>query len=186
MIPVPSLENSINLKRKPTRDQLKHLTRSFNAWVVYYLLETIYQEFLVKSNRGTDSLGEKWAELSDSRRIYRALIRGEKTKYGIGRKKGTKKELLANRYPPINIDTKRLINSLKPGKVSGGEYIVSGPDQKVTINLSSINVKTVVPYASDVQEVRPFIPLDLTPWLRQAVAKAKSPMMQELRKYDLV
>lgn len=185
-LPVPSLENSINIKRRPSREELKRLTRAFNSWIVYYLLEIIYNEFLVKSNRGVDSLGEKWKELSESRRIYKSLQRGEKTRFKIGRKKGTKKELLKDRYPPINIDTKRLIKSLKPGKVVNGEYIPSGPDQRVIITLKTIRVMTKVPYASDVQSVRPFFPIDMTPWLREAVLKAKSPMMLELRKNALL
>jgi hypothetical protein len=170
MLRIPSLLNDIPIPRRLTGGERKRLVILINSWIMYYLLQEIYNQFLVKSSGGVDSLGEKWKELSESRRLYKPLRRGEFRSFIKGR--GTKKEQLANRNPPINIDTRKLLNSLKPGRIIDGKYVANSPAQKTAIRVDSISLEVMLPYADDVQAVRPFIPIDIQPWLDLAILKA--------------
>jgi hypothetical protein len=175
-----------NLRRNPTPTERSQLILLFSSWVLYYLFDLIHTEFIIKSKGYSDSLGVKWKPLSESRRLYKPLQRGERTQFKIGRRKRTKKELLADRNPPINIDTKRLINALAPGKVIGWKYVPPNPDQQVLITEQGIQIKINIPYADDVQEVRPYFPESIDPWLRIAIEKATPHLIAGFAKYVLI
>ncbi len=183
---IPINWNQYVFRRKPTRAELNKLILLFNSWVTFYLFEKIHSEFVVKSRGLPDSLGVKWKPLSESRRLYKPLLRGERTQFKIGRRKRTKKELLADRNPPINIDTQRLIKALAPGRVVGGVYYPVNRDQDVTITKTGIRFNLRIPYGDEVQAARPFIPTDLNPWLRLAIDKATPHLTSELQKYVLI
>jgi hypothetical protein len=156
---------------------------------MFFLLQKIHSEFLIKSYGFPDSLGVKWKALSESRRIYKSLQRGEissKLRRSIREGRLTKKEALRNRDALINIDTKRLVNSLKPGTVIGGIYYPPNQDQKVLISASGISLELMVPYADDVQAVRPYLPVSLIPWLEEAIEKALPKLRIELVKNALI
>jgi hypothetical protein len=175
------LYKQLSLPRKLTRDERHRLIIALNSWVLFFLLDKIHREFIVKAIGGTDSLGEKWTPLSESRRIYKPL-RGKEVNL-FDPSKGTKKDQLANRKALINVDTSRLIKSLKPGKVIGGMYVSENKDQKVFVNSARIAFETKVPYADDVQAVRPFIPDNLQPWMQEAIEKALAKVQSEIRNF---
>lgn len=171
---VPSLTKYISLKGldQNKRDRLIIL---YHSWVLWYLLDRVYKEFVVKSRGGTDSLGVRWEPLSENRRIYKPLRRGElpgRDRRRLREGRVSKRELLADRDPPINVDTGRLLSALKPGKIIGGEYTSINPDQEARADLRGIHLYIAVEYADDVQERRPFLPGNWEPWLSDAVQKA--------------
>ncbi len=175
MLRIPSITTYLQLRRKVTKTQMNEITILFHSWVLYFLLDRVYREFLIKSRGARDSLGEKWKPLSESRRLYKPLQRGEvapSVRRQIRERRVTKKVALANRNPPINIDTGRLINSLKPGRVIAGVYQSQNPDQVVRVTVTGISFEIVVPYADEVQAVRSFLPGNWDPWLSSAIALA--------------
>ncbi len=183
---IPIDLSQFKLRRKPTPEEKRQLILMFNSWVLYYLLQKIHTEFLIKSNGLPDSLGTKWKPLSESRRLYKPLQRGERTQFKIGRVKRAKSELLANRNPPINIDTKRLVNALAPGRVVGDRYYSPNPDQITTVSTRGISLKIKIPYADDVQDQRPYLPISIDPWLRIAIELATPHLRAGLQKYVLI
>jgi len=174
----------IKLKRRiPIKEQNK-IKKFFNNWAAYYLLKRIHKEFLIKSKRGTDSTGIKWKELSQRTIMYKSLQRGEKTAFK-KLSRSEKMQFRMNRNVPINIDTGKLVKSLKPGRVVDGKYIPV-TNQKVEANSRGIKIELKLPYADDVQRERPYVPLDLTEWMSYAYVYAKIRTMRELAKQDLV
>ena len=175
------LVNNLSLPRKPTPAERKRLVIALNSWILYYFLKRIHSEFMVKANGGTDSLGVKWAPLSESRRIYKPLRKKERGLFIPGN--GTKKEQLANRDPLINIDTERLAKSLKPGRITNGVYISTNPDQDYKVTATNIWFESKVPYADEVQAMRPFLPENMAPWLADAIELALKRMARDIRIY---
>lgn len=102
--------------------------------------------------------------------------------WGIVKARGgkTKKETLANRKVPILITTSRLEKSLRPGKVVRNKYIPV-PLQIAEINNGVVKVGTKVPYAADVAEERPPIPMNIDPWIREAGMKAAIQIKTEMQ-----
>lgn len=183
---IPINLKQYKLKRRPTPEERRQLILLFNSWVAYYLLQKIHTEFLIKSTGLPDSLGVRWKPLSESRRLYKPLQRGERTQFKIGRSKRSKSELLANRNPPINIDTKRLLNALAPGRVVGGMYYSPNQDQILKVTTRGISLKVKVPYADDVQDVRPYLPFNLDPWVQIAIDLATPHLRAGLQRYVLI
>lgn len=183
---IPLRFNQYKLTRKPTPSEKAQLILLFNSWIVYYLFEQIHSEFIIKSKGLTDSLGVKWKVLSESRRIYKPLQRGERTQFRVGRSKRSKKELLADRNPPINIDTHRLERALKPGRVIGGLYHPPNSDQVVRVNTKGISISINIPYADKVQSQRPYLPSNINPWLRIAIENATPHLVEGFYKYALL
>ena len=152
----------IKLKVKPTKEQLNSIMLFTNNLVLYNCLVITYREFLIKSKGESDSFGTVWQPLAESTRIYKSIKPGEFRKYKLhlwdknrtATKGLTKKELLADREVPINIDTGRLLKAIKPNRFTNGRYI-AGPDQIVTVTLRNIKFEVTVPYASAVDTVRP-------------------------------
>ena len=178
---IGSYINRLSLPRKLSGEERRILKIAINSWTLYYLLDRIYKEFIIKSAGGTDSLGVKWKPLSENRRIYKPLRGQERSLYRKSR--GTKKEQLQQRNPPINIDTKRLLKSLKPGKVVNGVYYSTSKDQWAKVTEATIRFKSLVPYADEVQAIRPFIPPGVDIWLDQAVNLAVSKVQTQLRMF---
>lgn len=186
---IPAFSRYYKTIRRPSLEERERLAVAFNSWVLYFLLQKIHDEFVVKSQGFPDSLGVKWKALSDSRRIYKTLQRGEihsKLRRRIREGRVTKKDALANRDALINIDTKRLINSLKPGSVIGGIYYTTNKDQVATVTASGISLKLLVPYADEVQEERPYFPVSFGPWLEEAIQQALPKLRIELAKNALI
>lgn len=170
----------LSINTKPTRTQWKQIILFVNNRVLYETLFVCHREFLTKSEGDVDSYGEKWKPLADSTRIYKALRPGEYRQYGMHRWTGnrakgkggmSKKELLANREVPINIDTGRLIKAVKPYKFINGKYIDS-PDQSSRVTENDIHFHINVPYGDAVNEVRPFFPVFENPWVAEALQRS--------------
>ncbi len=122
------------------------------------------------------------------RGIYSSLVRRGKSPaeaasiaWSIIKRKGgkTKLELLSNRPVLIQIVSRRLERSLRPGRILGNKYIPPA-EQKVTILGKRVIVETLVPYASELNQLRPFLPENIDPWITEAERLAKR-KMSELR-----
>jgi hypothetical protein len=172
---------------KPTKEQWRRIVLFINNLMLYNTLVICHKEFMVKSKGEIDSYGEQWKPLAESTKIYKSLRPGEYRKYKMNLWNGnrtatkgkTKRELLADRDVPINIDTGRLVKALKPNRFSNGVYIPRA-DQQVRVTASSIHFKLLVPYADDVNAVRPIFPIFEQPWIDDAIALSKMQVAQFL------
>lgn len=185
-IKVPGLAGVIPLSPKLKKRQLIRIYKLYHSWVTYYLFDIVHKNFLIKSKGRADQFGVKWKPLSESRRIYKPLRRGEVSsgiRKKIQQKRVSKKEALSNRNPPINIDTGRLVKALEPGRVSSGSYNPPSKDQKVSITERGISLDIDIDYAEEVQAQRPYFPPSWTLALAIAVPKAIIQVKMKLR-YD--
>ena len=173
----------------PKQTDLDKLSIHYNSLIAYFLLQKIQKEFHVKSLGNMDSLGVKWKALSLNRRIYKPLRKGEVSK-SLKRKIKTgrisKRKALLSREPLINIDTTRLVKALTPGKIVGGRYTNYNSDQNVVITSKGISLEIRVPYADDVQRERPFLPVNVEPWLNIAISIANRSFERILRTQKII
>jgi hypothetical protein len=186
---IPSYRKLYRLKKRPTPLQDEDIRLTFHSWIAFHYLKRVHREFQIKSRGRSDSLGVKWAPLSESRRIYKRLQRGElnpQTRRRIQEGRITKKEALQDRDPPINIDTGRLLRALQPGKVVGDRYRSINSDQQVTITSRGFRLNIRIEYADEVQEVRPFLPENPEPWLKDAIEESYPYLRRKLRRYALI
>lgn len=185
---IPHFANFIKPNKKIDRRKNTYLSTFFNSWILYYLFERIHKEFIIKSTGSRDSQGTKWKPLSESRRLYKPIRRGElsSAQRRMLRSGKTKKEALSDRDPPINIDTGRLLKSLKPGRVLSGKYVSNNPDQAVSVTSKGFKFVIKVPYADEVQDVRPFLPQDYGPWIQDAIQLALPKLRLEMKKHALI
>ena len=92
-------------------------------------------------------------------------------------------DILGNRNLAINIDTKRLILSLKPGKHnSSNGYKKSHYFQVFSIHNGVLTIGTRVAYSEYVNAQRPFIPEDVDLWVDRAVQLGTEALANELIK----
>jgi hypothetical protein len=93
----------------------------------------------------------------------------------------TKIELLGNRKLPIHMRTKRLYNSLKPGRYGKRlGYAKSNDDQVFKQTAKTLQLGTKVPYAKHVDSLRPLWSYDIDPWIDKALNDAIRVLSKEL------
>ena len=189
MFRIPSISKFYKLSRRPSQTQKAEITTLFHSWVLYYFLQRVHKEFLIKSTGRADSMGLKWKPLSPKTEIYKPLIRGEIAP-GLRRRiregRISKKEALKGRKTLINIRTGRLEKALRPGRVINGEYISQNPDQLVRITSRGFSFDITIDYSDDVQDVRPFLPEDPGPWIEDAILNALPKVRIHLRRMGLL
>jgi hypothetical protein len=80
---------------------------------------------------------------------------------------GARTKLSLNRLTDINIRTGRLVKATYPGQISNNRYY-AGKDQQVIVSGTNVKVKITVPYANEVDRVRPIIPTNCKAWVEDA------------------
>lgn len=128
-------------------DSLKYFAMNL---LLYNLVKLNYTAFLQKakvpayrSMGGTDQYGNHWKALSPKTIALKKKL-GYKYAGSIA----------------INIRTRRLLESLKPGYFRNGVYFPRNADQSVSVTLDEAHFETKVPYAEYVDEARPIYALN--------------------------
>lgn len=148
-----NIEHTLNLASSrgfPT-DRLDDAFKYFALnLILYNVVKLNYKAFLQKAvvpayrrMEGVDSYGNRWKPLSPK---TIALKRSLNFKYA---------GAIA-----INIRTRRLLESLKPGWFRNGVYVPRNSDQIVRVTLDSIHFEVSVPYAAYVDAARPIFVAD--------------------------
>lgn len=92
-----------------------------------------------------------------------------------------KRNRRGQRVTPINIRTGRLVASTRPGKVVNHRYYPP-KDQTIQFSHRRLRLKLEVPYAKDVDKVRPIIPRDISKWRDEAHKYAMRFALAQYRK----
>ena len=94
----------------------------------------------------------------------------------------TYKEVLGNAKVPIGIEDSVLLDSLKPGEISGSKYHRSNKYQIVKRGVGSgeLELGTSVSYANEFAMRREFLPKDFGAWFEKAVLRAKDKLEEIL------
>jgi hypothetical protein len=145
----------LKLRVKPVGQDWLDFKLFINHSILYELVNIVYREFLEKKNNNEDSMGTIWKPLSPSLAKW-------KIKKGLVNSSGD---------PLINYRTGMLEKALKPGRFANGVYRPN-TYQSITVNTMSIDYWVNVDYADDVNKARPFIPIDIDPWLDEAIGQA--------------
>jgi len=118
--------------------------------------DRIWRTIYARTLQRLEKKGESNAEKKAAERAWAVVKnRGARTKLGLGRITDT------------NIRTGALVASTKDGAVANNRYYAP-KNQRVTLGPRSINIKLVLPYAEDVDKVRPIIPDDISKWILEA------------------
>lgn len=148
---------SLNLKGDVTPDIKSRIFMFFNNSLLFELITIMHSEFMLKAQHGTDSVGTKWQPLSPKlvewkRKTKRPIVR-------IGPE------------PLINIRYGKLEKALRPGRFTGEQYHPRA-NQQIRVTAKTIDFLCTIPYAGEVQSVRPFVPDEIEPWLDEAATKS--------------
>lgn len=130
------------------------LRRMFFAIFARKLYSLIYEAYKIKSLGGTDSLGHSWRGLK-KRTVKRRLSSSFLSRYPLSA------QLLVNRV------NDRLLESFRPGQVSGANYIPSR-EQRYLLESFRLLLGSEVPYAAKVHAKRRLWPARMRPWIEQA------------------
>lgn len=106
----------------------------------------------------------------------------EKIKAGGGR---TRRGPNGERQTPINIRTGRLVASTRPGRIANNRYYPPA-DQSITFMGRRFRLSIDVPYAKDVDKVRPIVPNDISIWRAEAHKHAMTYALREFNRINNV
>lgn len=118
------------------------------------LYELIHMAYVIKAEGGTDSLGNTWRALRP-RTIKKRISKSFLDKYPMSAR------LLINRV------TDRLLDSFKPGTITGNAYIPPA-NQKYVVEINRMILGSDVPYAGAVHKRRRLWPARMKDWIRDA------------------
>jgi len=160
-------------------------------WAVFAreLYKRISRGYLKKSMGGKDDLSSKWKPLKKST-IDRRLRQG--SRHGHLRKSKTFREAVAllkaaaTGKVPILIDTGRLYNSLRPGRVVGGNYTKNTVDQIFSIKGGEVSLGTKVPYSEMQHKTRPLWPAKMDKWVQESLAEAQKVLNRRMKEKGLL
>lgn len=142
--------------------EYKYIHDLFWATVVREMFVQMHKSFVDRSVTGSDRFGETWSfiQLKTIKRKSRPHKRG-----GI--------MLPASQTPGLtNRDTGRLLNSFKPGTISGSQYIPVNLDQRAFFRGKQLILSSRVPYAKKVDRVRQLFKNQSKEMLERAIYKA--------------
>lgn len=148
---------ALNIKGDATPDIKSRIYMFFNNSLLFELITIMHNEFMTKAMRGSDSLGTKWKPLSPKLEAWK--------------RKTTRPIVRIGPEPLINIRYGKLEKALRPGRLVGGVYHPRA-NQQVRVTAKTIDFLCTIPYAEEVQSVRPFIPDEIEPWLDEAAEKS--------------
>lgn len=151
----------------------KGLKEHFYGVYARHLFRKIHKAFLAKSKGGSDELGNSWKPLTDTTIRRRTTSRSRKL--ALSRRSDIRSRV------PILIDTKRLIKSLTPGRVSESGYSAS-KEQIYKTASRSFEIGTEVPYSGMQHKERPLWPDDMGPWHQEALIKARDVLAKKIVK----
>jgi len=135
------------------------LRRVFFAIVARRLYELIYEAFIIKSQGGSDSLGNSW------RGLKKATIK-KRTRASFVSIYPLSSRLLINRV------SDRLLNSLKPGQVDGLHNYIPPQNQLYLIEFNRLILGSNLTYSKYVHKARRLWPARMKRWIEDAVETA--------------
>ena len=167
--------------------------RVFLARFTASMFRSIHIAYRAKSvPGGRDELGIRWKRLKKStvqaklkkrlgvqRRISRELGASGMR----GRQREAKARSLAAQMVPIGIESGDLLQSFRPGRVQGGRYVPSGPNQVAKITDEGVEMGSKLDYAQHFHSRRPIYPgmRKMRPWTRRALASARRELISWLK-----
>jgi hypothetical protein len=140
----PMEKNTYEIKGKLVRGLLT--PAQDKVWRIVYARTLKRLEKKGESNPEKKAAERAWAVVK---------ARGARTKIGLGRITDT------------NIRTGALVASTKDGSVANNRYYPP-KNQRVVISPRSIKISLSLPYAEEVDKVRPIIPDDISQWIVEA------------------
>lgn len=150
--------SGVQISKKLSGGDSVRVIYAFNYAVLYELIKLLHTAFMAKAAGGADMFGNSWIPLSQKTYNWK-LNSHKRTAVTIGG------------IPAINIRTRELERSLRPGQYVAGKYVPS-PHQKIEVTTKRISLSITVAHAGKVQAVRPFFPDELSPFVEQAILKA--------------
>mgnify|MGYP003343136805 CR=1 FL=1 len=150
------------LARKDSRSVF--IQNLFWGVLVREMFRRMHRSFKIRSEGGADELGT-WRPLKPRTIQIKKNLGFDKT------------------ASTINVRTKALLNSYKPGTVSNG-YLYSGPDQLVQMNAYTLTLGTKLPYAHAVNSLRSIFPAVPRKWVVESVEaalRAIAPMIKDFK-----
>ena len=182
----------------------KTASRVLVAHGIRHTLEENLKDFVAKSSGGTDRNGDSWKPLAEStiRKKLRSPNRGparraildlikkfsiQASAAGLSPRDARQRAITAaqefidrpsgrdrSASVPINVDTKRMMQSLRPGSVSGRGRYTPPKEQKITATRGRVVILTEVPYAKFASKSRPIMmPAEtLTQFFREGMNNA--------------
>lgn len=113
--------------------------------------------FFIQLKQLSRKMGENEAKEEAAKRAWEKVkLLGAETKIGLGR------------ITDINIRTGALVAATYPGKVANNRYY---PPKNQVVEVrprGSIKIRFSLPYAKEVDTVRPIVPNDISPWIQEA------------------
>tara|TARA_Y100000401_G_scaffold30623_1_gene22378 strand:+ start:16416 stop:17057 length:642 start_codon:yes stop_codon:yes gene_type:complete len=199
---VKDLPKSLGLKKKTP--QTEKLRDAFWGHFAHAFYEEAHKAFITKSKGGTDESGMKWKPLSEKTKRNRL----SQTKGGLGKllskrnrktnpeRKGKKyktsafarlaavmgekdaKKMVSSGNVPILIRSGRLVESIKPAKMSGNRYYKK-KDQIYELGDGRVKLGSEVPYADRQNIDRPLFGNEAV-FIERAMEKATQALSKQL------
>ncbi len=166
----------------------KASAETIGAYAVREVLAENLKDFIRKSSGGADRAGVKWKELEKKTKDKK--IRNQKEIRAARRTLKTlaakhtprKKKIFSRGHVPINIETRRMVNALRPGTIVEDKY--NPPkDQKMTVSGGTIKVSTEVDYAKYASKPRSIMMPNewLTKWERTGIKKGREAIAKKAK-----
>lgn len=128
--------------------------------------------FFIQLKQLSRKMGENEAKEEAAKRAWEKVkLLGAETKIGLGR------------ITDINIRTGALVAATYPGSVANNRYY---PPKNQIVEVrprGSVKIRFALPYAKEVDKVRPIIPEDISPWIQEAHDVA---IVEAKRVYDRI
>lgn len=97
-----------------------------------------------------------------------AKKRAAERAWGVVKARGARTKIGLGRITDTNIRTGALVAATRPGTVTNNRYY---PPKNQVIDIkprASVRIRFLIPYIKQVDAVRPVIPNDISPWIREA------------------
>jgi hypothetical protein len=152
--------------------------RVFYGHLAHEMFKRIHESYRVRSEGGTDELGNKFKPLAPSTIRGRKLSRDDK-KNMRGLKRSEKKEFRESRDVLIMRVTDAIYNSLRPSKPGLRGYRPR-KNQIFNVAKSKLEIGTEVEYARFHARSRPPIPSNVQKWVSESVKIAMKAVMEHV------